>query len=1440
MSRVLQAPANSDGIALFANRRPDWQLPDLNVELVLSQDLQPAQLSQRSSCPKCNRSRSMFCYDCLEPLVACPRLRLPVKFSIITHTGEQASKNTGVHAAIIAPEDVTLHDLDHCPSFDPAMAVVLFPSDDALEVQALQPRSLQRVFIIDSKWKKAKELNQHPALRGVRRVRLTHHRSSFWRFHTSGVADDGGKIGSTATPGPEQDVHKGRSGSTPFLAPEALPQPAPTSTASQPQPDAGRGPQAAPQAQPQLTPQPAPQPALQPAPAGQHQPEVEGVVQPASQPATQAQPQAQPQAQSLAPPSPDLHAFDDLMWFFAQQHRHIQQQAVLKLQQRKDRKRKVSRQGLRGASGSGQQDQGQGQGQAVKVVIGERRHVIRAALRGLVEAARPDLSPAEVDAVVAEVNKRMTMGSKQCVLAAVLCLAVLLKSFLAPAQLPPQVQLGIWDPQLLVQIMDGMELLTKASPSEVAVFEKPSSAWLIAMLKELDEEHLRGDLNTLNANATTIITSIQEFYRHPGRFIRLWCKAVGVDAVWEVYLDPKWARQRLRLYGAQDRALEQFFKTLDEDMAEVSMERHGHAKPRGAGQRRGRVVLVDEHRTTRVSSAVNGQQPCEEELDHEQPTRRAGWKPPAGQVDLRLLRPAWSQQRGQPVRGLMWCPVVPPRKPPQAPRSSQAATQPAASEPGPSTPPPAKRSKRTKAEQAAEPTQPTKAAKAKPAPQPVKGLDWDCNAALNLQRIGESRWRPLELCYWPDQTALPAKGKEYPGLGYKRLRDKPPKAQQQQQQQQHQSITINSSLWHSRVNQFVLHNSHPQVCGTRVNWTSYLPQCLAIPAPRSSHAHTENPVAGQLCIFSSSSSLRSLDLGDALPHDAGSGCSGTLFPQQGRSPDYVVNNVRGPVLRRASRSAMLDHSPTAADASLPRRGVSRKCSFMLPNPTPRQSGGCSGRVSDNALTTEIAATALADSAAMCDSGGSSFRRKSVEQSAPTFPLRSARNRCSTEIDLVIARSGNSSCSGSLPPITNMPASSSPLLHRLACLHSTSFTAGKTASLSGAAAPSHDDRQQQQQQQHLSHLCPTAAPECHSGSGLARRAIPLRTRSFSRVPSMLQQDAVCHQTIPSSGSTHTLNMGTALVAWLQKPSLHQCSLGSEEGQEAVLPEEQGVAAGGQDPARSRLHNSATSEPWSSHDRSMAGHIRSLSSASSQRILQVGDELPPDAESGGVPDTTALAPAPADLAALCDSGGQPFRRRSIELPRPASALRSARGSGRRGSVESQLMTPKSGSISNGSYSGSLPPIASLQAHSTPTLNRLASLRSTSFTAAKTACLSGTASPSHDNWQQHQLSQPLPTALPESDPVAGPARHAAALRTKSFGRLPSMRLQEATSPQALPYGSSKSGSLHPLNMGTALVAWLMKPVPPRSAPSSSGVGEAAQALGQGTMADSWSQYK
>ncbi|KAJ9512025.1 hypothetical protein QJQ45_004590 [Haematococcus lacustris] len=178
---------------------------------------------------------------------------------------------------------------------------------------------------------------------------------------------------------------------------------------------------------------------------------------------------------------------------------------------------------------------------------------------------------------------------------------------------------------------------------------------------------------------------------------------------------------------------------------------------------RGRVVLVDEHRTSQVSPAVNGQQPCEEQMDHEQPTRHADWKPQHGRrTSTHCDQPGASSVTSH----------------------NQAATQPAALEPGPSTPPPAKSSKCTEAGQEAESTKPTKgkgkakgkATKAKPAPQPGRWLNKDCNATSNMQHIGESRWRSLELCWWPEQAALPAKGKEYPGLGYKRLRDRPPKA----------------------------------------------------------------------------------------------------------------------------------------------------------------------------------------------------------------------------------------------------------------------------------------------------------------------------------------------------------------------------------------------------------------------------------------------------------------------------------------------------------------------------------------------------------------------------------------------------------------------------------------------------------------------------------------
>ncbi|KAJ9526867.1 hypothetical protein QJQ45_017754, partial [Haematococcus lacustris] len=259
------------------------------------------------------------------------------------------------------------------------------------------------------------------------------------------------------------------------------------------------------------------------------------------------------------------------------------------------------------------------------------------------------------------------------------------------------------------------------------------------------------------AAATPAGTSLVAIQRHVAVTLATW------DAVWEEYLHPKWAEQKMRLYGAQEKVLERYFKKLEDEAAIESQKRWGTRKQlvvffgnAGIGTRGGwgakavlqacrkvveranggkptdrvpgKVVTVDEFRTSRVSSAMDSPQPCEAELDRSKPPGLKAGSPSQVRCKNRLLRSAWSQRFVAPVRGLMWCPQL------------HQAT------PG----------------------------------DLGKWVDRDCNAALNLQRAGESKWRPLELCRWEHRGRLPDKGKEYRALGFKKLRDRAPMALAQQ------------------------------------------------------------------------------------------------------------------------------------------------------------------------------------------------------------------------------------------------------------------------------------------------------------------------------------------------------------------------------------------------------------------------------------------------------------------------------------------------------------------------------------------------------------------------------------------------------------------------------------------------------------------------------------
>ncbi|GFH09712.1 uncharacterized protein HaLaN_04904 [Haematococcus lacustris] len=174
------------------------------------------------------------------------------------------------------------------------------------------------------------------------------------------------------------------------------------------------------------------------------------------------------------------------------------------------------------------------------------------------------------------------------------------------------------------------------------------------------------------AAATPAGTSLVAIRRHVAVTLATW------DAVWGEYLHPKWAEQKMRLHGAQERVLERYFKKLEEEAASVSQQEWGTRKQlvvffgsasigtRGGWGAKavlqacrkvverpnsgkptdrvpGKVVTVNDFRTSRVSSILNSPQPCEEDLDSSKPTRPEGWKPKPGQVQDRLLRSALEQ-----------------------------------------------------------------------------------------------------------------------------------------------------------------------------------------------------------------------------------------------------------------------------------------------------------------------------------------------------------------------------------------------------------------------------------------------------------------------------------------------------------------------------------------------------------------------------------------------------------------------------------------------------------------------------------------------------------------------------------------------------------------------------------------------------------------------------
>lgn len=78
------------------------------------------------------------CLDrCYDIVTDCTIFQLPLKIDIIKHKHEIDGKSTAAHAAVLAPEDVSIYTYPDIPSYENEKAVLIFPSFNAVEISKL-------------------------------------------------------------------------------------------------------------------------------------------------------------------------------------------------------------------------------------------------------------------------------------------------------------------------------------------------------------------------------------------------------------------------------------------------------------------------------------------------------------------------------------------------------------------------------------------------------------------------------------------------------------------------------------------------------------------------------------------------------------------------------------------------------------------------------------------------------------------------------------------------------------------------------------------------------------------------------------------------------------------------------------------------------------------------------------------------------------------------------------------------------------------------------------------------------------------------------------------------------------------------------------------------------------------------------------------------------
>ena len=119
-----------------------------------------------------------------------PKVSLPLTVHIVRHAGESKSKSSVIPLKLVANDDVKLYTLkttsdSELPDLHPDNTVILYPSDDSVEVDQVDWSPVKNLLVVDSTWTQTRAVLANLQSDKFTKVRLSsNYETSFWRYQS--------------------------------------------------------------------------------------------------------------------------------------------------------------------------------------------------------------------------------------------------------------------------------------------------------------------------------------------------------------------------------------------------------------------------------------------------------------------------------------------------------------------------------------------------------------------------------------------------------------------------------------------------------------------------------------------------------------------------------------------------------------------------------------------------------------------------------------------------------------------------------------------------------------------------------------------------------------------------------------------------------------------------------------------------------------------------------------------------------------------------------------------------------------------------------------------------------------------------------------------------------------------------------------------------------